>query len=70
MGSGIVKKITDKQAVKAAKILSKYCRQRADECDKCIFYPLLYDNKCFCEMNFHVEPELWGTKELKRELKK
>ena len=70
MGSGIVKKITDKQAFKAAKILSKYCRQQADECGECIFYPQFYDNKCFCEMNFHVEPEMWGIKELKRGLKK
>ena len=70
MGSGIVKKITDKRAVKAAKILSKYCRQRADECGECIFYPQFYGNKCFCEMNFHIEPEMWGIKELKRGLKK
>lgn len=65
-----MKKITDKQAIKAIKKLKKYCKKHSDDCDKCIFnYPVYEDDENFCGMNFLLSPGTWSIKELKRELK-
>ena len=65
-----MKKISDKQAVNAVKILSKYCKKRNDDCDKCIFNYSIYKNdEGFCGMNFLLSPGTWSIKELKREVK-
>lgn len=66
-----MKKITDKQAIKAIKKLKKYCKKHSDDCDKCIFnYPVYEDDENFCGMNFMFLPGTWDIKELKRGLKK
>ena len=62
-----MKKITDKQAVKAVKILSKYCKKHSDNCGNCIFnYPIYENDETFCNMNFTFSPEMWDIKEVKR----
>ena len=62
-----MKKISDKQAVNAVKILSKYCKKRNDDCDKCIFnYPVYDNDESFCNINFTFSPGTWGFKKLKK----
>ena len=61
-----MKKITDKQAIKAIKKLKKYCKKHSDDCEKYIFnYPVYEDDENFCGMNFMFSPETWGIKALK-----